>query len=97
MPTKLLNVPHCRQHSDGDCLAACAWMVLSFLGHQQAYSTLLTRLDIRSFGAPATNIQRLDNAQHRVIYSQTDMEGLRSYLNADVPVIVFVRTQELPY
>lgn len=94
---KLLDVPHRRQNDDGDCLAACAWMVLAFLGQRHSYSALLSRLGIRSFGAPATNIRRLEDDTRRVIYSQTDMEGLRSFLDADVPVIVFVRTQELPY
>lgn len=72
-------------------------MVLTFLGQPHSYSALLSRLGIRTFGAPATNIQRLADEKHRVVYSQTDVDGLRSYLDANVPVIVFVRTQELPY
>lgn len=97
MPKKLLTIPHYQQQSDGDCLAACAWMIFAYLGRPQRYSTLITRLGIRSFGAPATNILRLADARHRVTYSQTSIEGLRSYLDAEIPVIVFVRTSELPY
>lgn len=97
MPRKLLDVPHRQQQTDGDCLAACAWMVFAHNGKSYRYSELISRLGIRSFGAPASNVLRLIDATFRVIYSQTDMNGLYAYLDADIPVIVFVRTQELPY
>ena len=40
MPKVLLSVPHQSQQSDGDCLAACAAMVLAHLGHAIDYPQL---------------------------------------------------------
>lgn len=97
MPKILLDVPHRQQRSDGDCLAACAWMLFAHIGQSYRYSDLITRLGIRSYGAPASNILRLADITYRVIYSQTDMDGLYAYLDRGLPVIAFVRTQELPY
>ena len=37
MPKVLLSVPHRSQQSDGDCLAACAAMVLAHLGRAIDY------------------------------------------------------------
>jgi ABC-type bacteriocin/lantibiotic exporter with double-glycine peptidase domain len=97
VPRKLLDVPHRQQNSDGDCLAACAWMAFAHIGRSYPYADLLKRLGIRSYGAPASNILRLADSTYGVIYSQTDMNGLHAYLDRGLPVIVFVRTQELPY
>jgi hypothetical protein len=41
VPKVLLSVPHQSQQSDGDCLAACAAMVLAHLGHAIDYPQLL--------------------------------------------------------
>jgi hypothetical protein len=41
MPSTLLPVPHHLQRSDGDCLAACAAMVLAYLGVSVDYDRLL--------------------------------------------------------
>jgi ABC-type bacteriocin/lantibiotic exporter with double-glycine peptidase domain len=97
VPKCLLPVPHRPQLSDGDCLAACAAMTLAYWGQNSSYQELVERLEIRSYGAPARNILHLASADLRVTYSQSDPAGLERLLAGGQPVIVFVRTTELPY
>ena len=97
MPKVLLSVPHLLQQSDGDCLAACATMVLTHLDRAMDYAGLLSLLRIRPYGAPAGNIRLLASLNLNVVYSKTDMAGLEAMLQQGHPVIVFVRTGELPY
>jgi ABC-type bacteriocin/lantibiotic exporter with double-glycine peptidase domain len=72
-------------------------MVLSYLEKHVSYSKLLNLLKIRSYGAPAGNIRLLSKLKLTVVYSQIDMIGLEVLLQQGHPVIVFVRTSELPY
>lgn len=97
MPKHLLSLTHQKQQGDGDCLAACASIVLSFLGLSIDYDTLLQRLRVKAHGAPAGNIRLLAAFNLNVSYSSTDMNGLEALLQQGQPVIVFVRTGELPY
>ena len=97
MPKILLSVPHLLQRSDGDCLAACVAMVLAYLDRVMDYAALLSLLKIRPHGAPAGNIRLLASLNLNVVYSKTDMVGLEAMLQQGHPVIVFVRTGELPY
>jgi ABC-type bacteriocin/lantibiotic exporter with double-glycine peptidase domain len=90
-------VPHLLQRDDGDCLAACAAMVLAYLDRAMDYAALLSLLKIRPHGAPAGNIRLLASLNLNVVYSKTDMVGLEAMLQQSHPVIVFVRTGELPY
>jgi ABC-type bacteriocin/lantibiotic exporter with double-glycine peptidase domain len=93
----LLSIPHQRQHDDGDCLAACAAMILVHLGQKIDYSRLLQLLKIQLYGAPAGNIRFLGKLNLNITYSQTDMSGLEMILNQGQPPIIFVRTGELPH
>jgi len=93
----LLAVPHLLQRSDGDCLAACAAMMLAYLNRAMDYAELLSLLRIKPHGAPAGNIRLLASLNLNVVYSKTDMVGLEAMLQQGHPVIVFVRTGELPY
>jgi ABC-type bacteriocin/lantibiotic exporter with double-glycine peptidase domain len=94
----LLTVPHLHQLSDGDCLAACAAMVLAYYEVSIDYPDLLQILKIKSFGAPARNIKHLESLGGlKVSYRSTDMTGLKEMLLDGKPVIVFIRTSELPY
>jgi len=72
-------------------------MLLAYLKHPLNYAQLLKLLRIKSYGAPAGNIRLLATLNLDVVYSKTDMVGLESMLRLDHPVIVFVRTGELPY
>jgi ABC-type bacteriocin/lantibiotic exporter with double-glycine peptidase domain len=97
VPKRLLPVPHQQQQSDGDCLAACAAMVLNYLNSSIDYTELQRLLKIKPYGAPASNIRLLVQLNLSVTYSVTDMTGIESMLEQGHPVIVFVRTSELPY
>jgi ABC-type bacteriocin/lantibiotic exporter with double-glycine peptidase domain len=97
VPKVLLSVPHQPQQSDGDCLAACAAMVLTHLGQKIDYPQLLQLLEIKPHGAPARNIRQLAALDLNVTYSQTDLVGLEAMLQQGHPVIVFVRTGGLPH
>ncbi len=97
VPKVLLSVPHQPQQGDGDCLAACAAMVLAYLGREISYSRLLRLLKIQPHGAPSGNIRLLAALKFNVTYSQTDLTRLKVMIQQGHPVIVFVRTSELPY
>ena len=72
-------------------------MVLQGLNRPIPYPQLLTLLKIKSFGAPSRNILFLTSLNLNVTHLTTDMMGLFQYLERGIPVIVFVRTSELPY
>ena len=72
-------------------------MVLAYWRRDVTYSALLRLLRIQPYGAPAGNIRLLSGLGVRVTYSKTNLWGLEALLNQGMPVIVFVRTGELPY
>lgn len=93
----MLPVSHLKQRSEGDCLAACAPLVLDHLGLTLSYPDLLELLKIRSYGAPASNIRLVAQLSLSVTYSVTDLAGLIQLLEQGLPVIAFLRTGDLPY
>jgi len=72
-------------------------MVLDYLDVEIPYSRLLQLLRVKSFGAPASNIRLLEQLSLTASYRVTNMAGLEGLLASGQPVIVFVRTGELPY
>jgi ABC-type bacteriocin/lantibiotic exporter with double-glycine peptidase domain len=46
MPGNLLNVPLHKMSQTADCLAACAAMVLDYIGHPVNYTDLLRLLEV---------------------------------------------------
>lgn len=92
-----LNVPHREQTQASDCLAACAAMVLDYLGRPVAYPQLLSLLQIGFLGAPRRNILRLTRLGLDVTYFEATFPILVNYLQAGQPVIAFVDTGELGY
>jgi ABC-type bacteriocin/lantibiotic exporter with double-glycine peptidase domain len=98
MATTILPVPHIPQRKQGECLAACAAMMLNYLGHSVNYDKLLKPLRVRtSIGAPASNIRRLENLGVTVIYKQGNWEELQAHLENNRPCMTLVQTGELPY
>lgn len=87
MPKVLLPVSHLKQKGDGDCLAACAAMVLEFIDRGIDYSQVAQLLKIRIFGAPASNIRLITQLGLSVTYSVTDVDGLFKMLDNGQPVI----------
>jgi hypothetical protein len=59
VPSTLLPIPHRPQRSDGDCLAACATMMLDHLGVPVDYDRLLQLLDVKPYGTPGSRLNNL--------------------------------------
>jgi ABC-type bacteriocin/lantibiotic exporter with double-glycine peptidase domain len=93
----LLPIPHHLQRSDGDCLAACAAMVLDHLGVPADYDHLLRLLGVRSYGTPGSRLNNLTDLGVYVRYAQGTIGELFDYLGRRQPCIVLVRTDQLPY
>lgn len=93
----LLNVSHRNQSQPSDCLAACAAMVLDYIGVRANYDALLSRLRITEFGASFHNLAFLEYLGVRVLVERGDIETLRRHLSRNVPPIAFVKTAELSY
>lgn len=94
----ILPIPHLQQQDRGECLAACAAMVLAYLGVSVTYKRLLTLLRVRRLiGAPASNIRELEQLGITVIYQQGTFTEISHHLTNDRPCITFVKTSELPY
>ncbi len=94
---RLSNIAHWRQQRDGECLAACAAMVLTYLDEPVNYPRLLQRLDIMNSGTPFPNIVRLRSWRLTVELAQGQFVTLRQRLEKGAPVIVPVATELLPY
>lgn len=93
-----LPVPHQQQHERGECLVACAAMILVYLGVSITYKRLLKLLQVRSqIGAPASSIHKLEQLGITVVYQQGTLAELHSHLANGRPCIVFLKTGELPY
>ncbi|MBV7338193.1 C39 family peptidase [Chloroflexi bacterium TSY] len=95
----LLFVPNVRQRQQADCLAACAAMVLNYLGEQVKYDRLLQLLDTTAEGTPFTNIERLHTLG---LFAESDryrddLSILSIYLDLRLPIIVAVQTWALPH
>ncbi|MDM8528749.1 C39 family peptidase [Anaerolineales bacterium HSG24] len=98
MSTIQLPVPHIQQPNDGECLAACAAMLLLYLNIPVDYPKLLKLLKVRpNIGTPAYNIKRLEQLGLTILYQQGSLPDLQQYLSKNRPCIAFVKTVELPY
>jgi ABC-type bacteriocin/lantibiotic exporter with double-glycine peptidase domain len=72
-------------------------MVLDYLQMPVSYEALVKQLRIGYAGAPFTNLRYLEGLGVSVLIAQGNVDTLRSYLNQNLPPIVFVATQELSY
>ena len=93
----LLTVQHLRQRQTGECLAACAGMVLAYLGRPTAYSQLLKVLGIQEFGAPFPHLNRLGKSGIKVTVGTGGLHQLYAELSRNCPCIASVQTGELPH
>jgi len=93
----VLPVHHWPQRQTGECLAACAAMVLAYCGRPTAYNRLLRQLNVRDFGAPFSNLRRLNRLGVKVLISKGDFDQLYSELSRNHPCIASVQTAELPH
>lgn len=92
-----LNVPIVGQLNHGECLAACASMVCTYLQIAINYNQLLRVLDIETgVGTPFSKIRNLEKRGISVIYEEYGtIEELYNLLSAGWPTIVSVETSEL--
>ncbi|MBN1888285.1 MAG: hypothetical protein JW850_09855 [Thermoflexales bacterium] len=92
MQSTLLPVPHHRQRSDGECLAACAAMVVDYLGITCDYGYLLGLLGVKPYGTPGSHLDRLAELGVLVRYAHGTLDELFAYLADGHPCIVLLRT-----
>lgn len=93
-----LSVPHLQQSTPGDCLPACVAMVLGYWQISYPLAQLRRLLEvIPDIGAPAFNVRNLERLGLRVEYRQGTLRVLHAHLEGRRPLIVFVKTGELPY
>jgi ABC-type bacteriocin/lantibiotic exporter with double-glycine peptidase domain len=97
VPSTLLTIPHHPQRSDGDCLAACAAMVLEHLSILIDYDRLLRLLGVERYGTPGSHLKNLGDLGVNVRYALGTLQELFEYLGGGKPCIVLVRTGQLPY
>ncbi len=98
MPALLLPVEHFEQRRDGECLAACAAMVLAYMNFPFTYERLVALLRIQEgVGTGAFNVHELERLGLTVIYKRGTLDELREHLTNNRPCIAFVNTGELPY
>ncbi len=93
-----LAVPFALQQKEGQCLAACAAMTLTYLDVSFSYRRLLRLLEIQEFGTSFFNLQHLEALGIRVLLNRRGLlTDLYEHLCNGHPCIVSVMTQELPY
>jgi ABC-type bacteriocin/lantibiotic exporter with double-glycine peptidase domain len=92
-----LQIPLVAQPRPGECLAACALMVLRYLRVPADYNQLVRHLGITDIGAPFSRLQRLETLGVRVTLARGALLRLHQHLVGGQPSIVAVETRELPY
>lgn len=96
MPPLFLSLPFTKQ-GEGECLAACADMVLAYIGRSTRYKRIVRLLKTQTFGTPFRNIRHLERLGVTVQIEKGTIETLHVHLQNGRPCIVFVDTDELPY
>ncbi|MFZ1755680.1 MAG: C39 family peptidase [Caldilineaceae bacterium] len=93
----LLRVPFYPQQGDGNCLPACAQMVLAYYGIGRSQRQLATLLSVRpNLGTPASTIQRIQSRTISVEYGSATLTKLTEATQNGLPVIAFIQAAELP-
>jgi ABC-type bacteriocin/lantibiotic exporter with double-glycine peptidase domain len=78
---RILNITHSRQETETGCLAACAQMVLDYLGIQRSQHELARQMhSIPHVGTVGRNILKLQSPGLHVIYTHGTLEHLRLWL-----------------
>ncbi len=94
----LLPVPHLQQPREGDCLPACTYMVMAYIGKRTRYWRLRWLLGTQSFGTPFFHLHRLERLGVTVeAQARGTLVLLHQHLLQNRPCIVSVQTENLPY
>src|SRR6476659_2765227 len=94
---RLSGISHRRQQRETACLVACVAMVLEYLAGPVNYARLRRLLGTSDAGTPFHHVDRLREQGFFVERGQGTIETLGSHLTTGLPVIVAVRTDDLPY
>jgi ABC-type bacteriocin/lantibiotic exporter with double-glycine peptidase domain len=98
MPARLLPVTHHPQRQPADCVAACAAMVLGYLGLPQDYDQLNQLLGVDPLvGTPFSSLRRLTTLGLQVDIVSGTLAGLAEHLVLGRAPIVLLTTGDLPY
>lgn len=94
-----LRVAHIQQANNGECLAACAMMLCTYLGIRVAYRQVVRALGIRrGLGTPFSQVQKLQTLGVSVTYQEYGtLQEVYDLLCHGWPCIVGVQTNELPH
>lgn len=93
----LLLIPHFMQQTDGDCLAACAIMALTHIGHSVRYRQIIRLLGTQKHGTPFSNLRSLARLGVTVTVRPENFRQLYEALTQNLPCIASVQTAELPH
>ncbi len=92
----ILPVPHLYQPVTGECLPACAAMVLSYLGIRVNYRRILSILQTQP-GTPFSKIRQLAQLKVTIYYNRGSLKDIQHFISIGQPVLVPVQTGELPH
>ena len=85
MQTDCLPIPHLEQIADGDCLPACAAMILAYWQDPVDQGRLAQLFGTQTFGTAAPRIRRLADWGYRVTYQSGSLATLRNLVAVCVP------------
>ena len=93
----LADISHRRQPREADCLVACTAMVLDYLAVPVNYPRLRQLLGTTEAGTPFHHLDRLRERGLFIERSQGSLAQIEFHLGTGLPIIVAVRTDNLPY
>jgi ABC-type bacteriocin/lantibiotic exporter with double-glycine peptidase domain len=89
----LLPVPHLQQLADGDCLPACAFMVLTYMGKKTRFWRLRWLLGTKSFGTPFLHIRHLQQLGITVeVQARGTLSMIQNFQTHRLPLRVMILT-----
>ena len=87
MKLVILPVQHVRQRAGGECVAACAAMVLGYMGIEVDYDRLKDLLRVNWFGTPFFRLRELEQLGITVVYKQVYLND-PEFPHAPIPVSI---------
>lgn len=92
-----LDVPHLRQNEPGWCLPACVAMVAAYWQQPVTQADVARWLGTRGGGTPTGRIQQMSRRGFEVTYNTGSLADLETWLQRQIPPILFIRTGDLPH
>jgi len=97
--THIIAVPHIQQRDTGNCLAACAAMICTYLEMSVRYERLVKLLEIQpGVGTAFSKIETLSSLSLNVVHQTGgQLSQLYELLSLGWPIITSVQTGDLPH